>query len=358
LKQALIVLAALTACTIQNSPTPNPSPPPPAQSQAADVRTRMDLLLGEQVMIVAKESAAAVNHSDEYTSYASLLGSNAADLSVLVSRAFGNTSGVQFMNIWSAQNGFLVDYAIGVVTHDDDKAKAAMSNLNATFTPQFTQLIATMSRLPSDPTRQVIAEQVSDDKAFIDDVFAGDFKEYYAHLHRAYAQTSRLGDLLAEQIAIDFPDKFPGNPTDPSVGARVTLNLDLQEHSYLATMATDAALNHRDTERMVALQTLSSDTDSLSAVVEDSRFASAWRQEISSLQSYALNQDPSARATLTDGVVSQLTSVTRVAPNVIADHENAMIKVVDDQRTSAPTLAIDDRAAATSMQPIADSVQG
>jgi hypothetical protein len=318
----------------------------------------MDLLLGEQVMIVAKESAAAVNHSDEYTTYASLLGFNAADLSVLVARAFGNTSGVQFMNVWSAQNGFLVDYAIGVVTHDDDKAKAAMSNLNSTFTPELTQLITTMSHLPSDPTSQVIVEQVSDDKAFIDDVFAGEFKPYYADLHRAYAHTSRLGDLLAEQIAIDFPDKFPGNPADPSVGARVTLNLDLQEHSYLATMATDAALNHRDSERTVSLQTLSNDTDSLNEVVEDTRFALAWRQEISSLQSYALNQDPSARATLTDTVVSQLAAVTRAAPRVIADHENAIIKVVDDQRTSAPTLAVDDRAAATSMQPIADSIEG
>jgi hypothetical protein len=322
------------------------------------MRTRMDLLLGEQVMIIAKESAAAVNHSDEYTAYASLLSFNAADLTVLVARAFGNTSGVQFMNAWSAQNGFLVDYAIGVVTHNDDKAKAAMSNLNSTFTPQFTQLISTMSHLPSDPTSQVIVEQVSDDKAFIDDVFAGDFKAYYADLHRAYAHISRLGDLLAEQIAVDFPDKFPGNPADPSVDARVTLNLDLQEHSYLATMATDAALNHRDTERTIALQTLSYDTDSLSAVVEDSRFALAWRQEISSLQSYALNQDPSARAALTDSVVSQLASVSRVAPNVIADHENAIIKVVDDQRSSAPTLAVDDRAAATSMQPIADSIEG
>jgi hypothetical protein len=357
LKQALIALAALTACTIQSSPPPSPSPTSPAQSQAADVRTRMDLLLSEHVMIVAKESAAAVNHSDEYTAYASLLGLNAADLSRLVARGFGNTAGAQFMNVWSAQNGFLVDYAIGVVTHNDDKAKSAMNDLSSTFAPQLTQLIATMSQLPADPTRQLIVEQVGEDKAFIDDVFAGNFKAYYADLHRAYAHTSRLGDLLAEQIAIDFPDRFPGNTADPSVDARVTLNLDLQEHSYLATMATDAALSQRDAERTAALQMLSTDIDSLSAIVEDSRFALTWRQEISSLQTYALNQDPAARATLTNTVVSQLASVTRAKPNLIAEHENVTIKVVDDQRTKAPSLAQDDRAAATSMQPIADSIE-
>jgi len=355
LKQALIVLAALTACTIQNSPPPSPSPTPPAQSQAADVRTRLDLLLSEQVMIVAKESAAAVSHSDEYAAYASLLSLNAADLSGLVARAFGNTAGVQFMNVWSAQNGLLVDYAIGVVTHNDDKAKAAMTNLSSTFTPQLTQLIAAMSHLPSDPTSQLIVEQVSDDKAFIDDVFAGSFKAYYADLHRAYSHTSRLGDLLAEQIAVDFPDRFPGNPTDASVDARVTLNLDLQEHSYLATMATDATIGGRNSEKAEAFAALMGNNDAMRSVVEDNRFSLAWSKEVGSLSAYALNGDPASAKDLTDTFVSELAVVSKASPSVISHHENATIKVVDDQRAKAPTVAEDDRAAATSMQPIADS---
>jgi hypothetical protein len=356
LKQALIVLAALTACTLQNSPPPSPSPTSPAQSQAADVRTRMDLLLSEQVMIVAKESAAAVNHSDEYTAYASLLSLNAADLSGLVARAFGNTAGVQFMNVWSGQNGLLVDYAIGVVTHNDDKAKAAISNLDSSFAPQLTQLIAATSHLPSDPTSRLIMEQVSDDKAFIDDVFAGDFKSYYAHLHRAYTHTSRLGDLLAEEIAVDFPDRFPGDPTDPSVDARVTLNLDLQEHSYLATMATDATVGGRNSEKAEAFLALMGNNDGMRSVVEDNRFSLAWSREVGSLSAYAANGDPASAKSLTETVASELAAVSKASAGAVSHHENATIKVVDDQRAKAPTLAEDDRAAATSMQPIADSI--
>lgn len=321
------------------------------------MRTRMDLLLSEQVMIVAKESAAAVNHSDEYTAYASLLSLNASDLSGLVARAFGNTTGVQFANAWSGQNGFLVDYAIGVVTHNDDKAKAAMSNLNTTFTPQFTQLIAGMSHLPSDPTSQLIVEQVSDDKAVIDDVFAGGFKAYYADLHRAYAHTSRLGDLLAEQIAVDFPDRFPGDPTDPSVDARVTLNLDLQERSYLATMLTDATISSRTAEKAEAFQALTSNSDAMRSVVEDNRFSLTWAQEAGWLSTYALTGDPAFQKSLDETFVSELAAVSKASRSVISHHENAIIRVVDDQRSKAPTIADDDRAAATSMQPIADSVQ-
>jgi hypothetical protein len=317
----------------------------------------MDLLLSEHVMIVAKESAAAVNHSDEYTGYASLLALNSADLSGLIGRAFGNTSAVQFAQSWNAQNTFLVDYAIGVVTHNDDKAKTASTRLKTTFTPQFTQVMSSLTKVPRDVITELTSTQVMEEIALIDDVFAGNFKSYYADLHRAYSQTSRLGDLVAEEIAADFPDKFPGDPTDHSVDARVMVNLALQEHSYLTTLATDAALNHRDSERTTALGALNTNADVLRTIVEDPRFALAWSQETSALQSYALSADPKERDALTNSVVSELAAVTRATRGAIANHETATIKVVDDQRSKTASVADDDRAAATSMQPIADSAE-
>jgi hypothetical protein len=50
-----------------------------------------------------------------------------------------------------------------------------------------------------------------------------------------------------------------------------------------------------------------------------------------------------------------LAAVTKAKRSLLVHHEAAIINVVDDQRAKAPTLANDDRAAATSMQPIADS---
>ena len=59
---ALVMLVA--ACDLGNpqpSPSPSGSPAPnPAATQAGDLRTHLDLLLGEQVMIVAKQAVAAV----------------------------------------------------------------------------------------------------------------------------------------------------------------------------------------------------------------------------------------------------------------------------------------------------------
>lgn len=351
----LLLAAALAACNLQTTPQPSPSPTSPAQSQAADLRTHLDLLFAEQVMIVAKESAAAVNHSDEYSAYTSLLATNSADLVALIARAYGNTVGVQFAQAWNQQNGFLVDYAIGVVTHNDDKAKTASTSLTTIFVPQFSQLVSGFSGLPKSVITELASTQVLEDVAIIDAVFAGDLQSYYTNLHRAYAQTSRLGDALGEQIPTQFPDKFPGDASAPAVDSRVKLNLDLQEHSYLLTMATDATVNNRETERAVALSAASANNDAMRSVVEDTRFSLAWSLETGALLNYAVRQDPGSKQILTGNVVVQLAGVTQTKSDLIAAHENANIKVVDDQRANAKSIAADDRAAATSMEPIADS---
>jgi hypothetical protein len=354
----LLLLASLAACTTQNNPAPSPSPTSPALSAAADLRAHLDLLLGEQVMIVAKESAAAVNHSDEYPAYTSLLATSSADVTVVIARSFGNTAAVQFAQLWNAQNGFLVDYAIGVVTHDADRSNAAMTSLTGTFTPQFVRLITSLSGLPADPIAQLIGQQLLEDKAFIDDVFASSYRSYYTDLHRAYAFTSRLGDLLATEIAAKFPDKFPGDPTTQAVDSRVMVNLNLQEHAYLSTMATDAAVAKRDIERTEAVSALTGNTDAMSQLVTDQRFMLAWSQQNAALMTYASVGDAGSKKALTDTFASQLAAVSKTPSTFILHQVDALVKVVDDQRGGLPSVAEDDRAAATAMQPIADSVQG
>ncbi|HET9780156.1 MAG TPA: hypothetical protein VFR33_00120 [Candidatus Dormibacteraeota bacterium] len=358
MKRTLVLLLALSACTPQSSPAPTPSPTSPAQSQAADLRTHLDLLLGEQVMMIAKETAAAVNHSDEYALYTPELGLNTAELSRIIAQAFGNNSGVQFMSSWTAQNSALVDYAIGVVTHNSDKSNAASTSLSATFVPQFAQTVSSFSGLPRAPLTELTSTQVLEDLVFIDDLFAGKLHAFYSDLHTAYGHASRLGDLLSNQMAAEFPDKFPGDPLDPAAGTRVSLNLVLEEHSYLATMATDATVSGRASDRTEALSAIMANNEAMRSIVQDNRFSLAWSFEIGSLDHYASNGDPASKSALTDTFVSQLGALLRGPSNAITYHENAAIKVVDDQRSKAPTLAGDDRAAATSMQPIADSVEG
>ncbi len=357
--------AALLSCTSQDAATSSPLATPSVQSQAADLRTHLDLLLSEHVMIVAKESAAAVNHSDEYSAYTTLLATNSADLSGLIGSAFGNTAAGQFAHEWDAQNGYLVDYAIGVVTHNDDKAKAAMSALVTLVTPTFARLITSMSRVPLDQVTQLTSQQIADDKAFIDDVFAGSYTNYYSHLDAAYAHTSRLGDALATEIGLKFPDKFPGDAFTPAVDVHVSLDNLLQEHSYLATMATDAAVAGRTAESGAASSALAGNGAALAAVfaasigpAAGSRFTEIWTARDNALLGYAAGTS-GAKQVLTEKFVTDFTALAHIHRPQLVDQVNATIKVIDDQRAkSSKTVANDDRAAATAMQPVADSIQG
>jgi len=357
--------AALLSCTGQGAATSSPLASPSLHTQAGDLRTHLDLLLSEHAMIVAKESAAAVNHSDQYASYTTLLATNSADLSGLIASAYGTTTAAQFAQVWNSQNAFLVDYAIGVVTHNDIKAVAAMSALTGSFAPQFAQLVNAMSRLPLDQVTLLMRQQIQDDKAFIDDVFAGDYANYYVHVDRAYAQTTHFGDALATEIALKFPDKFPGDPFTHGADVHVSLSNLLQEHSYLATMATDAAIAGRTAESTAGASALAGNGAALAAVfaasigpAAGSRFTEIWTVRDNALLGYAVGTS-GAKQVLTEKFVTDFTALAHIDKPQLVDQVNATIKVIDDQRAkSSKTVANDDRAAATAMQPVADSIQG
>ena len=362
---ALLVVACSNTTSDTNTPSSARTNPPsaPVESQAADLRTHLDLLLGEQVMIIAKETAAAVNHSDSYTSYTSLLATNLSDLTDLIRKAFGNSAADDFSQSWSKQNGYLVDYAIGVVTHNNSKSNDAMSGLNNGFVQEFAKLVTDMSGLPTDPITQLTTQQVLEDKAFIDDVSALKYPAFYSDLQRAYAQTSRFGDALAERIAQKFADKFPGDPTVPAVDRRVSLNLLLQQHALLATMATDAVVASRDQDKSAASAALGVDADSISRSLSDlfgtstgTEFDKVWAARDSGLLTYAQKGDADSKKALT-ATAPQFASLGHVQTGPASDEINALIKVIDEQRAKTlKTIAADDRAAATSMEPIADAI--
>ncbi len=327
------------------------------------------------MIVVAKESVAAAGHTDEYTGYLSLL-TNATDLTDLMRSAFGDTAAGQFEQLWGVQNGYLVDYTIGLVTHNQNKSNGAMSGLINGFVPQFSQFVTTTTQLPLDPTTQLMTEQVLETQKMIDDQIAQNYPTMYADLRTAYAQTSRIGDALAPKIARKFPDKFPGDPSNKASDLRASLNDLLQEHAYLATMATDAAIGGRAVEQSAAAKALSDNADALGTLFSGlfsasagTRFDQLWAAKDAAIAGYAAAADAAAKQSalskLTDTFVSQFSGFVQDSTGLISGASGssiqaqiqATIKVIDDQKAKAfAQLAADDRTAAAAMQSIADLV--
>jgi len=366
---AVVVLVACTPAGSGSTPSPSPSGSPaptarPADSKASDLRTQLDLLLGEHSMLVAKQAVAASNHTDEYSGYLTLLASNTNSLADVIRSAYGNTAASQFAQAWGIQNTYLVDYTIGVVTHNDAKSNGAMSGLLNGFTSQFAQLIEGFTQLPIESITQPELAQLNAFKAVIDDETAQSYSKLYTDVRFAHGHSSLVGDMLAVRMAHEFPDKFPGDPTINAVEARITLNHLMQEDSYLTTMMSDAGIAGRSAEAAAALGGVAGVRTDLAPVIgfllgPDGRagFPGIWGIRDADLFAYANASDAGARQRLTSSFVSQFSALTHAPAEAVRSQVIATLKVMDDQRAKAYKNAPgDDRAAAAAMQAIADQI--
>jgi hypothetical protein len=381
--KALVSLAAVLASlscsnsssgSVASSPRLS-APSAAADSKAADLRVRLDLLLAEHVMAITKESAAAVARSDEYSGYAGLIITNGSDLTDVMRTAFGDTAATQFDQIWKAQNGYWVDYTSGLVTHNQNKSNGAGSGLLNGFVPDLAQFLTSTTQLPLDPTTQLLTEQVLEMRYVIDDQLAQNFVKMYADLAAVFAQTARIGDPVAARIVQKFPDKFPGDPSNKPADLRASLNGLLQDHAYLATMVTDAALAGRGADQAAGAAALAGNADALGTLfsglfgnVAGTQFDQVWAARDSALVAYSGSDSAARQAALiglTDTFVTQFSAFVRGSTGLPTSNVSglaltqvkATAQVVDDQRAKTfDRLAPDDRTAAESMQPMADLI--
>jgi hypothetical protein len=367
-----VTAVLVTACSLWGSgPVQSPIPmssstpsPTPANTKAADMRTTLDLLLGEHVMVVAKQATAAANKSDEHAAYASLLNTNANSLVDVIRSAYGNTAAGQFEKAWGTQNRLLVDYTIGLVSHNDAKSNGAKSGLASGFVPEFAKLINGLMQSSVDQMTQMETRQVAALQLVIEDAAAQSYPKMYVDLRTAYALSSGIGDLVATRTVQLFPDKFPGDPASKAADNRVSLNVLLQEHSYLATMTTDAAAARRASEQAGAAAALGANADALGKLFGEvvgagagTKVSQLWGARTSDLISYATNGDPAAQKRLTETFVTSFYGVAPLATDSLHDQALATVKVIDDQRAkNFKQVAGDDRAAAAGMQAVADRI--
>jgi len=353
---AILVLAAsLMSCSVLSSSTPSPSPTAP--TQAGDLRTQLDLLLTEHVMVVAKESAAALNGSGEYPGYVALLSTNEDALMRLVRDAAGHTTATNFSRAWAALNADLVEYAIRIATHDGEKADAATARLTATTMPNLANQLAELTLSDSQSLLTIVTNEVTALRDTIDAAADHHYAAMYVSLTTALSASTTLGDRIADRIAARFPDKFPGDQSATAVVRRVHLNVLTQQRAYLVTMATDAEVNARNDEKAQAFGALSTNLNQILAEMDSARSKQAWSDELANIERYAATGDQVSRSALTEGFVTQLAAVTSASPGIVSNQVNATIKVLDDQRAKKlDDVSGDDRAAAASMAPLADSL--
>ncbi len=329
-------------------------------------------------MLAAKATGSALNGNvAEFNAYATELNQNGNDIGALVGAAFGSAAQTQFDSIWSAHDGFFVDYTKAVGNHDSVGEQKAVSDLTGQYVPQFSAFIANATGLPLGTVTGLVSDHVIQTKAIVDDQAAKNYTQEYADINTAYSHMQAIGDPVAEAIAQKFPTKFPGNPQSKAADLRVELDQALVAHLNLATFATDAALAGRNDEFTAAGDDLNANGTAIGSAIGSifgsqaaSQFNTIWSAHNGFFVDYtkaAANHDSTgeqkAVSELTGIYVPQFTQFIvgatglpqSAVTSLITDHVTGTKAVVDDQAAQSwPKAAQDDVAAAEHMQAIGD----
>ena len=178
-------------------------------SKAADLRVTVDRLLGEHIVLASKATAAALGgRTDEFSAYGDLLNTNGTDIGALIGAAYGNDAKDQFNKIWSAHNGFFVDYTTGVAKGDKAMQDKAVSDLTTVYVPQFADFIASATGLPKDAVTTLTTEHVVTTKAVVDAQGSKNAADAAAKDRTAAQHMQMIGDPLAKAIVAKLPAKF------------------------------------------------------------------------------------------------------------------------------------------------------
>ena len=347
-------------------------------SKAADLRVTVDRLLGEHIMLATKATGAALGgRSAEFAAYGDLLNRNGTDIGALIGAAYGPDAMDQFNKIWSAHDGFFVDYTTGVAKGDKAMQEKAVQDLTTQYVPQFSEFIAGATGLPKDAVVALTTAHVTQTRQIVDDQARKDWTAAYADIRTAYAHMQMIGDAIAPAIAAKFPDKFPGDARSKAVDFRAALNELLQEHLYLATDATGAALGGRTDEFMAAGNALNANGTDIGAAIgslygADAKdaFNKIWSAHNGFFVDYTTGVAKGDKA-MQDKAVQDLTTIyvpqfadfiagatglpKDAVTNLTAEHVTTTRDVVDAQGAgNAADAAAKDRLAAQHMQMIGD----
>jgi hypothetical protein len=354
------------------------SPPSTSTTGAATLRTGLNTLFAEHVVLASAATGAALDGRDaEFKAAASALDANSVAIAQAIGSVYGKDAEAAFLPLWRRHIGFAVDYTTGVAAGDRARQDKAVNDLVA-YSQDFGAFLGSANpNLPKSVVADLVQHHVVTLKDVIDAQAVHDHARAYAAMRTASAHMAMIADPLAGAIARQFPDRFPGASMSASAGLHTGLNVALREHVYLASFATGAALGGREAEFKAAAGALDANSVAIAQAIgavygkdAEAAFLPLWRRHIGFAVDYTTGVATGDRARQ-DKAVNDLVAYSQdfgaflasANPNlpksVVADlvkhHVVTLKSVVDAQAARDYTTAYaNERTAAGHMQQIAD----
>ena len=345
---------------------------------AADVRAKLEFALQEHVYLAGSATGEALaGNTKGFDGAAAALGQNSNDVTGLITAVYGDAAGKAFDPLWKKHIGFFVAYTQAIAKGDRAAADKAVADLTA-YASEFGAFIesATNGGLKKDAVASLLGRHAQTLIAAIDAQKAGDAKSADMKLKQAAAHMTMIAEPLAAAIAKQ--QGYSGDATSPAADLRATLNRNLQEHVYLAGLATGQALAGNTKGFDAAAATLDTSSNDLigavSSVYGDAAgkaFDPLWKKHIGFFVAYTQAIAKGDRAAA-DKAVADLTayagefgafieSATNgglkkdAVASLLTGHAQTLIAAIDAQKAGDPMKAYANlKKAAAHMPMIAD----
>lgn len=284
-------LATLTVPAVAAPAFAASSPAPSTSNAAINLRSTLDQLLGEHVVLAVDAMETGYEGASDFNAVAAQLGQNTQDLSNAIASVYGSAAGKEFNTMWSAHIQDFVDYVTATKKGDKAGQQAALAKLQ-TYKTQFANFLhsADPKYLEASTLAAGLQKHVDLLLATFNDFVNKNYTQSYSEWVQAYDEMYSMSDALAGAIVWQFPQKFDNeSPNTPAANLRITLQRLLGEHAWLAMIAMqkgyDANTGHANAADFQAVAgQLNQDTQDLSNAVA-SVYGSAGGQEFNKLWS-------------------------------------------------------------------------
>jgi hypothetical protein len=209
---ALAAILSAGCATTTSQPMSHMSPmAATSATKAAELRTGLNALFGEHVMLAAAATGAALEGREaDFKAAAGALDANSVDISKAIGSIYGSGAEQAFLPLWRRHIGFVVDYTVGLATQDKAKQDKAVSDLIGYTQDLAAFLNSANPNLPKPALADLVKGHILTLKDVIDAQAAKDPVKANMALRQAYGHMHMIADPLAEAIVKQFSDKFDG----------------------------------------------------------------------------------------------------------------------------------------------------
>ncbi|UJF32422.1 copper amine oxidase N-terminal domain-containing protein [Paenibacillus hexagrammi] len=237
------------------------------KSSSSDLRVTLEGLLGEHAAMAVVTMQKGIDGAPDFQDAAAALMANGDDLSQAVASVYGEDAGKAFSELWKRHIGFFVDYVTATAKKDEDGRKAALDKLEE-YGPDFGAFLAGANpNIKAEDVAKGLTAHVSQLISAFDNYVNKDYTQAYQSEREAYMHMVHFGQVLADAIVKQFPDKFNADGSSAAAAdLRSALDRLLSEHAELAVLTMQKGINDAPDFEAVSNALLANSDDLTKAV--------------------------------------------------------------------------------------------